>query len=178
MKITVITGSPRKESASTYLAKEFSRGAREKGHEVYMFDSAHSDVKNCIGCNHCEMGGHPCIYKDDFTELRGHILESDVIVLATPIYYFGFSAQIKKIIDRMYCIDNTLKEMNKGIIMLSVQHAHITDAAEALNLHYKTIAMWLNMHDLGIINACGVENLSDMQYTPYGKEAYELGKSL
>lgn len=178
MKITVIKGSPRQKSASGYLADEFSRGARESGHEVYTFDSAHADVKNCVGCNHCGMGIKPCIFKDDFTELQKNIIESDVIVFATPIYYFGFSAQIKKVIDRMYCIDNPLKEMNKGSILLSVQHAHITDASEALNLHYKTIAMWLNMRDLGIINACGVENLEDMTSTPYGKEAYELGKSL
>ena len=66
MKITVLTGSSRKNGTSNYMADEFIRGAKESGHEIYRFDSAHSDVKNCISCNACAMGSKPCIHKDDF----------------------------------------------------------------------------------------------------------------
>ena len=91
MKITVLTGSPRKNGTSNYLADEFIRGAKENGHEVFRFDTARSDVKNCMACQSCAMGSKPCIHKDDFVELRENILNSDVIVFVTPIYYFGMT---------------------------------------------------------------------------------------
>ena len=88
MKITVITGSPRKNGTSNYMADEFIRGAQDSGHDVYRFDSARADVKHCLGCNACGMGTKPCIHKDDFVELKEHLLNSDVVVFVTPIYYF------------------------------------------------------------------------------------------
>ena len=66
MKITVLTGSPRKNGTSNYMADEFICGAKESGHEVYKFDTARADIKNCLGCNACQMGSKPCIHKDDF----------------------------------------------------------------------------------------------------------------
>ena len=132
MKITVITGSSRKNGTSNYLANEFIRGAEENGHEVFRFDVAHSDVKNCIGCNVCGMGEKPCIHKDDFIELREYLLDSDVIVFVTPIYYFGFTSTIKRVIDRFYSIDPQIKSGNKKGILISVQHAPLDIVKEPI----------------------------------------------
>ena len=125
MKITVITGSARKNGTSNYMADEFIRGAEESGHEVYRFDSARKDVKHCLGCNACGMGEKPCIHKDDFVELKEHLLNSDVVVFVTPIYYFGMSSTLKKVIDRFYSIDPQLKEKTNKGILISVQHAPV-----------------------------------------------------
>ena len=122
MKITVITGSARKNGTSNYMANEFIRGAQDSGHEVFRFDSARADVKNCLGCNACGMGTKPCIHKDDFVELREHLLNSDVVVFVTPMYYFGMSSTLKKVIDRFYSIDPQIKNGNKKGILISVQH--------------------------------------------------------
>ena len=178
MKITVITGSARKNGTSNYMADEFIRGAEESGHEVYRFDSARADVKNCLGCNACGMGTKPCIHKDDFVELREHLLNSDVVVFVTPMYYFGMSSTLKKVIDRFYSIDPQLKEKTNKGILISVQHAPVDAVKEPINAHYQAILSWLNMENLGIINAIGIESVEHLKQTPYPKQAYELGKSL
>ena len=178
MKITVITGSARKNGTSNYMADEFIRGAEESGHEVYRFDSAKKDVKHCLGCNACGMGTKPCIHKDDFVELKEYLLNSDVIVFVTPMYYFGMSSTLKKVIDRFYSIDPQLKaKQNKGIL-ISVQHAPVDAVKDALNNHYQAIISWLNMENAGIINAIGIESVEHLKQTPYPKQAHELGKSL
>ena len=178
MKITVITGSARKNGTSNYMADEFIRGAEESGHEVYRFDSARADVKNCLGCNACGMGTKPCIHKDDFVELREHLLNSNVVVFVTPMYYFGMSSTLKKVIDRFYSIDPQLKEKTNKGILISVQHAPVDAVKEPINAHYQAILSWLNMENIGIINAIGIESVEQLQSTPYPKQAYELGKSL
>ena len=178
MKITVITGSARKNGTSNYLADEFIRGAKENGHEIYRFDSAHADVKNCMGCNACGMGTKPCIYKDDFVELRENLLNSDIIVFVTPIYYFGMSSTLKKVIDRFYSIDQQLKGLKNKGVFISVQHAPAEAVKEPINAHYQAILSWLNMENAGIVNAIGIESVEHLKQTEYPKQAYELGKSL
>ena len=178
MKITVITGSARKNGTSNYMANEFIRGAQDSGHEVFRFDSARADVKNCLGCNACGMGTKPCIHKDDFVELREHLLNSDVVVFVTPMYYFGMSSTLKKVIDRFYSIDPQLKEKTNKGILISVQHAPVDAVKEPINAHCQAILSWLNMENAGIINAIGIESVEHLKQTPFPKQAYELGKKL
>lgn len=185
MKITVITGSPRKNGTSNYLADEFIRGVKENGHEVFRFDSAKANVKNCLGCNACGMGEvnekgeiKPCVHKDDFVELREHILDSDIIAFVTPMYYFGMTSTIKRVIDRFYSVDPQIRDGKKKGILISVQHAPINEVKDALNLHYNSILGWLGMENIGIINAIGIESLEHLKQTDYPKQAYELGKNI
>ncbi|MBO6256930.1 flavodoxin family protein [bacterium] len=178
MKITVITGSPRKNGTSNYLADEFIRGAKENGHGIYRFDSAHSDVKNCISCNVCAMGTKPCIHKDDFVELREHLLNSDVIAFVTPIYYFEMTSTIKKVIDRFYSIDPILREKQNKAVLISVQHSPVAQVKDVLNDNYQAILNWLNIENAGIVNAIGIESVEHLKQTPYPEQAYKLGKSI
>jgi len=91
MRIVVLTGSPRKNGNTNYLADQFIKGAKEAGHEVFRFNAATSEVHPCIGCNHCGMDG-PCVYDDDFTNiLRPEIVKADMVVFCSPMYYFGSS---------------------------------------------------------------------------------------
>ena len=112
MKITVLTGSPRAKGNSAYLAEQFIKGAQEKGHEIYRFDCAFKHVEPCRACNRCGMNG-TCIFNDDFLELRPKLIESDMVVFATPMYYFGISAQMKRVIDRFYAINGQIKGASK-----------------------------------------------------------------
>lgn len=178
MKITVITGSPRKNGTSNYMADEFIRGAKENGHEIYRFDSAHSDVKNCLGCNTCTMGSKPCIHKDDFVELREHLLNSDVIAFVTPIYYFGMTSTIKKVIDRFYSIDPILRDKKNKAVLISVQHSPVEAVTDSLNQQYSAILSWLNIENAGIVNAIGIESVEHLKTTSYPNKAYELGKNI
>ena len=112
MKITVLTGSLRAKGNSAYLAEQFIKGAQEKGHEIYRFDCAFKHVEPCRACNRCGMNG-TCIFNDDFLELRPKLIESDMVVFATPMYYFGISAQMKRVIDRFYAINGQIKGASK-----------------------------------------------------------------
>ena len=178
MKISVLTGSPRKLGTTNYMADEFIRGAKEAGHVVYKFDTARADIKHCLGCNACQMGSKPCIHKDDFVELREYLVNSDVIVFVTPMYYFGMSSTLKKVIDRFYSIDPQLRDKNNKAVLISVQHAQQEFIKDALNQHYQSILSWLNMENAGIINAIGIESVEHLKQTPYPNQAYELGKSI
>ena len=178
MKITVITGSPRKNGTSNYLADEFIRGAEENEHEIYRFDSAKADIKYCIACNACAMGSKTCIHKDDFVELREHLLEADVIAFVTPIYYFGMTSTIKKVIDRFYSIDPILRDKNNKAVLISVQHSPVLEVKDVLNSNYQAILNWLNIENAGIINAIGIESVEHLKQTEFPNQAYELGKSL
>ena len=177
-KVLILSGSPRKNGTSNYMADEFIRGAKEVGHEVFRFDTAKADIKHCLGCNACQMGSKPCIHKDDFVELREHLINSDVIVFVTPMYYFGMSSTLKKVIDRFYSIDPQLRDKNNKAVLISVQHAQQEFVKDALNQHYQAILSWLNMENAGIINAIGIESVEHLKQTPYPNQAYELGKSL
>ena len=178
MKITVLTGSPRKNGTSNFLADEFIKGAQENGHEIFRFDCAKADVKNCIACQACAMGSKPCIHKDDFVELREQLLSSDMVVFVTPIYYFNMTSSIKKVIDRFYSIDPQIKAKNMKSALISVQHSPVEVVNKSLNENYMAIASWLNFNNTGIVNAIGIESVEHLKQTPYPKQAYDLGKSL
>lgn len=178
MKIVVMTGSPRNGGNSSFLADEFIRGAQENGHEVFRFDCAHKNINPCRACNRCGMNGN-CIFNDDFSkELRPKLIEADMVVFVTPMYYFGFSAQIKRAIDRFYAINGKIKGAAKKTAFL-MTYANTADSeAEPMRLHYKTLASYLGWKDMGMVIAPGVWTAGSIRHTNYGDKAYELGKSI
>lgn len=105
MKILLLFGSPNLNGSSRILADNFIQGAKEAGHSVSMLDMAHANIHPCTGCLHCGYEG-PCIQKDDMKQIRKQILDTDMIVFVSPLYYYGFSAQLKILIDR-FCSFNT-----------------------------------------------------------------------
>ena len=117
MKIVVLTGSPRRNGNTNHLAGQFIKGAEEAGHEVYHFDCAQRKVSSCIACNRCGMNGQ-CIFNDDFGQLRPHLVTADMVVFATPMYYFGFSSQLKAVIDRFYALNGQVKGSEKRSALL------------------------------------------------------------
>ena len=112
MKITVIESSPHKNGSSNMLAGEFIRGAEDAGHHVTVFDAASADIAPCLGCDACGMAGD-CCQRDDMAQLKQLILDGDMVVFVTPLYYFGMSAQLKAVIDRFYSFNGRLT--SKGV---------------------------------------------------------------
>ena len=117
MKIVVLEGSPNKNGSSNLLAKEFIRGAEEAGHGVQIIDAAHADIHPCTGCIHCGYEG-PCSQKDGIEKFRHKILEADMMVFVTPLYYYGMSAQLKILIDRFCAFNSSIqrKHMKSALI--------------------------------------------------------------
>ena len=175
MKITILSGSPRRNGNSAYLARQFMKGAEEAGHEAFFFDCAAHNINGCLGCGHCGMNGE-CVQKDDFDIIRPHLLEADVIVLATPIYYFSFTSQLKKVTDRFYAINGKL--LNKKSVLLASMANPSKRVAYLVVAVYQSIANFLHWQDMGHILATRLWNPEDIRDTDFGKQAYELGKSI
>ena len=177
MKIVVLTGSPRRNGNTNHLAGQFIKGAEEAGHKVYRFDCAHRKVSPCIACNRCGMHG-PCIFSDDFEELRPHLVAADMVVFATPMYYFGFSSQLKTVIDRFYALNGQIKGSVKRSALLMAYADTAPEEAEPMLSHYHTLLRYLGWKDSGTVVAAGMWPTGAVNGTEYSRMAYELGRKL
>lgn len=176
MNILVLTGSPRKNGNSNTLVDYFVRGANEAGHNIKRFDAAFKNIHSCTACNHCGMNGK-CIFNDDFEFVSNNIVDADMVVFATPMYYFGISAQLKAVIDRFYSINAKIQTPKKAALFLTY-----ADTSEKVALpvksHYEAILDYLNWTNAGCIVVPGVWEEGNINHTHYPKLAYELGKNL
>ncbi|MDL2210814.1 flavodoxin family protein, partial [Desulfovibrio sp. OttesenSCG-928-O18] len=102
--ILVITGSPRKGGNTDTLVDAFIKGASHAGHTVSRFNAAATEIKGCRGCDKCWTTGTPCIFRDGFDTLAPMLAEADTLVLASPVYWFGFSTQLKSAVDKFYAM--------------------------------------------------------------------------
>ena len=177
MKIVVLTGSPRRGGNSAYLAEQFIKGARESGHDIYRYDCAFRQVEPCRACNRCGMDG-PCVIKDDFDELRPRLVEADMVVFATPMYYFGMSAQMKRVIDRFYAINGQIKGASKKAAFLMTYADTSAKEAEPMLVHYRRLMEYLGWKSVGEVVAAGVWTAGSVRNTEYGEQAYQLGKNV
>ena len=176
MKILVLTGSPRKNGNSATLADNFIKGAEEAGHTVVRFDAAFKKVHPCIACNKCGMDGS-CIFKDDFDFVRENIVDADAVVFATPMYYFGISAQLKAVIDRFYAINGKIHRPKKAVLLMTYANSAASEA-EPIKKHYEVLLNYLGWQDAGQVIASGVWPVGAIKNTDYPQKAYELGKRI
>lgn len=177
MKIIILQGSPNKNGSTSILVEEFTRGAKSSGHSVKRFDIAEMNIKPCLGCVACGYEG-PCVQKDDNNKIRKSILDADMIIFATPLYYYGMSAQLKTVIDR-FCAYNssiTMKHMKSALLAVAWNSNDWT--FEALVDHYQTLVRYLNFEDCGAVLGSGCGNKSTTINTNYPEMAYELGCKL
>ena len=177
MKIIVLEGSPNRNGSSNMLAEQFCRGAEEAGHSVEIVDTAHADIHPCTGCVHCGYEG-PCVQKDDVEEIRGKILEADMMVFVTPLYYYGMSAQLKMMIDRFCAFNGSIQGKKMRSAMISAAWNSDGWTFDALEAHYKTLVRYLNLKDMGAVWGKGCGTPSMTRRSKYMKQSYELGRSL
>ena len=177
MKITVITGSPHKKGSSALLAEQFSLGASGAGHEVFRFDGAFEKVAPCLGCGHCGMGDRPCVHRDGMDALNPKLMEADVIALATPLYYFGMSAQLKTVVDRFYAINKHLMGSRKRACLLATAYDPL-EALKDLVAQYRSILTYLKWEDAGMVLAHGCGTRADIERTDFPQKALRLGRAV
>ncbi len=177
MKITVIKSSPHKNGSSNLLADNFIKGAEQKGHKITVFDAGHSRVAPCLGCGACAADG-TCVQKDDNVRLQGKLADSDMAVFATPLYYFGVSAQLKAVIDRFYNINFKLaaKGLKSALIVAAWDSGD--RIFEDVKGHYLTLCGYLHFKNMGEVLGAGCGTPAATASSKYPKEAYELGRSL
>ena len=177
MNITVVESSPHKNGSSNLLASSFIKGAEEKGHKVTVFDAAHSNIHPCLGCDRCGMNGD-CVQRDDMEKLRDLMLSSDMVVFVTPLYYYGFSSQLKMTIDRWYSFTTrlTAKHLKTALIVAAWDSNDWT--MNDITNHYHTLCRYMDFQDIGMILGKGCGSVMMTKSSPYVEKAYELGKSL
>ena len=177
MKILVLEGSPNKKGSTHLLADCFRQGAQEAGHTVQMLDIAHAKIHPCTGCIHCGYQG-PCVQKDDMETIRGEILGADMLVFATPLYYYGMSAQLKTLVDRFCAFNSSLQSKRMKSALLTVAWNSDDWTFDALVSHYKTLVRYLHFQDMGMVlgYGCGTPSMTSHSFFP--QEAYQLGKRL
>ena len=177
MKIVVLEGSPNKNGSTHMLADCFRQGAQEAGHTVELVDVAHAKVNPCIGCIRCGYDG-PCVQKDDVDAIRAKILGADMLVLATPLYYFGMSAQLKAVIDRFCAFNGSIQRKRMKSALLAVAWNDDGETFDALASHYEALVRYLNWKDMGKVLGLGCGTPSMTGHSPYPQQAYQLGKRL
>ena len=178
MKIVVINSSPHSETQSTsrYLAQRFVDGAKSAGHEIFIFDAAHEETHPCQGCDHCGMDGD-CIFNDAIqTKLMPEMFKADLLVLVTPLYYYGMSAQLKIIVDRFYSRTTRLNGKKSMIMATAWNSADWT--MEALKTHYETLVRYMSWQDVGQVWAIGCGTRSMVERSEFGDAAYKIGAAL
>ena len=99
-KVLILSGSPRKGGNSDILCDEFARGAKESGNEVLKIRVSEKKIGYCSACYYCVQSGGVCAKKDDMAEILQKIIDADVIVLSSPVYFYSIDAQLKALIDR------------------------------------------------------------------------------
>lgn len=177
MDILILKGSPNRNGSSSLLADQFAKGAEEAGHTVKAVYVAYADIHPCTGCNSCGYAG-PCTQKDGMQAIKEAVLNTDMLVLATPLYYFGMSAQLKICIDR-FCAFNgqiTSKHLKAALIASAWNDDDWT--MTALESHYKTLCRYLEMKDQGMILGTGCGTVSMTRNSRFMQMAYEFGKKL
>ena len=177
MKIVVLQGSPNKKGSTFILADCFRQGAEDAGHTVEMIDVAHAKIHPCTGCIHCGYEG-PCVQKDDVEFIRKKILDGDMPVFATPLYYYGMSAQLKTLIDRFCAFNSSMQRKHMKSALLTVAWNSDSWTFEALEAHYKTLVRYLNLTDMGMVLGYGCGTPSMTEHSKYPQQAYQLGDRL
>lgn len=177
MKIIVFEGSPNRKGSTHILADCFRQGAEDAGHVVEMVDTAHGAIHPCTGCIHCGYEG-PCVQKDDMEGIRKKILETDMLVFATPLYYYGMSAQLKTLIDRFCAFNSSIQRRHMKSALLSVAWNSDSWTFDVLEAHYKTLVRYLNFTDMGMVLGTGCGTPAMTRHSKFPQQAYNLGNRL
>lgn len=177
MKIVILMGSPNRKGSTSILVENFVKGAEEAGHSCEVLDVCHADIHPCTGCVACGYEG-PCVQKDDVEQIKEKLLASDMVVFATPLYYYGMSAQLKTVVDRFCAYNSSLNSRHLKAALLTVAWNTDDWTFEALEAHYKTLVRYINFEDKGMILGYGCGTPAMTIHSRYPEDAYNLGRSL
>lgn len=180
--IVILNGSPKRDGNTSMLANHFVEGARNAGHMVTHF---HLHEMFIHPCNGCMKGGQdeesPCVQIDDMRPIYKAFLNSDMIVLASPMYYWSFSAQLKVAIDRMFAIAElspNWKSPCKSCALLMAGEEKDISSFEPVKNYYQSLLKNLGWKNYGQVFAAGVINPGDIQGNPALTAAHEMGATL
>ena len=172
-RILLLSSSPRRHGNSDRLCDEFLRGAREAGHDAEKISLRDCRIGYCTGCGVC-YDTRTCPQRDDAAQIVGKMIAADVIVLATPVYFYTLSAQMKTLIDR--CCARYLEMKGKEFYFI------LTAAEESVPMMERTVECFRGLLDCledprekGVVYGVGAWRAGDIEGMPAMDEAYALG---
>ena len=177
MNIIILMGSPNRQGSTSILVEQFTRGAEENGHACEILDVCHMNIHPCTGCVHCGYEG-PCVQKDDVESIRRKLMNCDMVVFATPLYYYGMSAQLKTVVDRFCAYNSSLNGRHLKSALLTVAWNADEWTFEALEAHYQTLVRYINFQDCGMVLGYGCGTPAMTKRSKYPQQAYLLGKQM
>ena len=176
-KVLILSSSPRRGGNSDTLCDEFMRGAAESNHEVEKIFLRDKTIHYCTGCSTCSLYQKPCPQKDDAAEIIEKMVDADVIVMATPVYFYTISAQMKTLIDR--CCGRYTEMNGKEFYFI------VTAAEDDRKKMLRTIDTFQGFLDCledpvikGTVFGLGVWNKGEINGNPAMKDAYQMGKQV
>ena len=176
-KVLILSGSPRKGGNSDQLCDEFMKGAIEAGNSVEKIRVAEKNISPCIACYYCRTSKGTCVKKDDMAEVLQKMIDADVLVLSSPVYFYSIDAQMKTLIDRTLARWTEVK--NKEFYYI------ITCADDDKAAQETTLACFRGYADcvegakeMGVIYGTGVYRPGEVKDKDTFKEAYQMGKSV
>ena len=175
--ILILSSSPRRGGNSDTLCDEFMQGAMEAGNHVEKIFLRDKTIHPCTGCSTCSLYKKPCPQKDDAAEIIAKMLAADVIVMATPVYFYAMSAQMKTLIDR--CCGPYTKMKNKEFYFIA------TAAEDDESIMSRIVANFMGFLDCletptvkGTVFCGGVWHVGEIKGNPALQRAYEMGKQV
>lgn len=175
-KVLILSGSPRKNGNSDILCDEFARGAIEAGHDVEKIRVSEKDIGFCRGCYACRESG-VCFQKDDMSEVLQKMIDCDVMVLASPVYFYSVDAQLKAVIDRSVARWTEVK--NKEFYYIVTAADEEKESAETTLACFRGYADCVEgAKEMGVIYGMGAHEKGEVRETSAMQTAYEVGKAV
>lgn len=174
-KVLIISTSPRKGGNSDTLADAFVQGAQDAGHEVEKISLHDKNIGFCKGCLSCQ-NTQRCVIHDDADTIIQKMLTAEVLVFATPIYYYGMCGQMKTLLDRanpLFPADYAFRDIYL-LAAAAEEDEHTVDGA------ITGLTGWIDCFEktrlVDTVFAGGVTAVGDIQKHPALQKAYEIGK--
>ena len=175
--VLIISSSPRKGGNSETLAASFAKGAEEAGHKVETIYLREKKYGFCKGCLACLKLGH-CVIDDDAVEIAARMHDADVLVFATPVYYYSVSGQLKTMLDRANPLFDSDYVFTKAYLLATAAE----DGEETVEGTVKAVQGWVDCFErcelAGTVFAGGVNGIGDIAGHPALEEAYQMGKEI
>jgi len=176
-KIVILAGSPRKGGNSDLLCDQFIRGATEAGNQVEKIVVCDKIINYCTACDACQGNGGTCVQQDDMAEILDKMIDADVIVMATPVYFYTMNAQMKTLIDRTYA--RYTKVSNKEMYFIMTAAVGNKDLLERTIESFRGgTACLSSAREKGVIYGTGAWNKGDIRKSPAMDQAYEMGMNV
>lgn len=176
-KILILSGSPRNGGNSDILCDAFANGAAESGNEVEKIRVGAKKIAYCSACYYCRTHNGKCVHKDDMAEILQKMIEADVIVLASPVYFYSIDAQLKAVIDRT--LARWLEVRNKEFYYIVTMADSDEASADTTLACFRGYADCVNgAVEKGVIIGSGVYEPGKVTDTPAMEKAYRMGKNV